>query len=146
MFSKKSDDTEDDTISFANGTCEEQSDCILASPLISKGWSPSWLVRYPFPWLVYWTTQIKIICLLWITQLRSSILALSKSIATSHMWLLTLEMWPDWLRNRILILFNFYLNVKVEAAWNTNFTVLVELNVPFTCTLHKLVYLVVCVY
>ena len=37
VFSKKSGDTEDGAISLANGTCEEQSDCILASPLISKG-------------------------------------------------------------------------------------------------------------
>lgn len=36
VLSKKSGDTEDGTISLANGTCEEQSDCILASPPIRK--------------------------------------------------------------------------------------------------------------
>lgn len=41
VLRKKSGAIGDDTISFANGTCEKQSDCILLSPLITEDWSPS---------------------------------------------------------------------------------------------------------
>lgn len=36
VLSKKSGDTEDGTISLANGTCEEQSDCIPSIPTRSS--------------------------------------------------------------------------------------------------------------